>query len=485
MQNTSPEITANNSVRLLLDGHETFSVIKEVLSRAQRCINLEYFLISDDTTGRRIRDILCERSRVGVKVRVIIDAAGSWRLGRNFIDSLRDAGVQVQKFMPLTLRNIGVMIHRDHRKIITADKTTEYFYYTYTAPSTGLYALSVEGSRENMEIMEHGALNWSAFTSNQLSDLFMSEGDTLNLRVSGESGIFNLKMTKTASVEDITFSAPKAEATATHDSLEIEVNAVVPLDASFTLVVQYGLNTDEEAATEKNVGTYNATDPRVTASVSIDDLLPGTDYYYRVILKDDAGNEYYGDWTKQTSKDISATPLKADDDPVTKEVTDTTTDANEIFTSFTAKEDGYYVLTVSGPDCDVSTYQEGDTSWNHVEYNGSYTIKRYFKAGETITLRVQPSEAGTYSVAAEDASVSVQKSGSNLEVTFYPTITGLSYCAVYSEAGQMLACDMKQVEAKDSVIFTLPASNAALVKVFVVDSETSQPIMNAKSEPVD
>ena len=124
MQNTSPEITANNNVRLLLDGHETFSVIKEVLSRAQRCINLEYFLISDDATGRRIRDILCERSRAGVTVRVIIDAAGSWRLGRKFIGELVSAGVQVQKFMPLTWRNLGVMIHRDHRKIITVDGTT-------------------------------------------------------------------------------------------------------------------------------------------------------------------------------------------------------------------------------------------------------------------------------------------------------------------------------------------------------------------------
>ena len=124
MQNTSPEITANNHVRLLLDGHETFSAIKEVLRRAQRCINLEYFLVSDDTTGRKIRDILAERSRAGVNVRVIIDAAGSWRLGRKFIDSLHAAGVQVQKFMPLTWRNLGAIIHRDHRKIITADGTT-------------------------------------------------------------------------------------------------------------------------------------------------------------------------------------------------------------------------------------------------------------------------------------------------------------------------------------------------------------------------
>ena len=125
MQNTSQEITANNNVRLLLDGRETFSAIKEALKHAQTSINLEYFLISDDNTGNAIRNILAERSRAGVRVRVIFDAAGSWRLGRRFVDELRDSGAEIRRFMPLTLRNIFAgIIHRDHRKLITIDGKT-------------------------------------------------------------------------------------------------------------------------------------------------------------------------------------------------------------------------------------------------------------------------------------------------------------------------------------------------------------------------
>ena len=125
MQNTSQEITDNNNVRLLLDGHETFSAIKEALRNAQRFINLEYFLISDDNTGNSIRNILAERSRAGVRVRVIFDAAGSWALGRKFVDELRNAGAEIRRFMPLTLRNIFAgIIHRDHRKLITIDGKT-------------------------------------------------------------------------------------------------------------------------------------------------------------------------------------------------------------------------------------------------------------------------------------------------------------------------------------------------------------------------
>lgn len=123
--NISPELTSNNTVRLLLDGNETYSTIKEVLSSATRNINLEYFLICNDKTGNSIKDILTERARSGVNVRVIYDAVGSWRLGRKFTAELREAGVQVHSFMPLTWRNIGKgIIHRDHRKIITVDGKT-------------------------------------------------------------------------------------------------------------------------------------------------------------------------------------------------------------------------------------------------------------------------------------------------------------------------------------------------------------------------
>ena len=115
-------ISLNNNVKLLLNGQETFSAIKDALSRAKHRINLEYFIIEDDELGRSIKDILIERSRAGVKVRVIFDALGSWRLGRKFISELRNSGVKVHVFMPLTLFNLRISLtHRDHRKIVTVD----------------------------------------------------------------------------------------------------------------------------------------------------------------------------------------------------------------------------------------------------------------------------------------------------------------------------------------------------------------------------
>ena len=121
------KITNNNNVKLLLNGDETFAAIKEALSHPRHRINLEYFIFSDDEIGRSIKEILSERSKAGVKVRVIFDAIGSWKLGRNFISELRNSGVNVHVFMPLKLFNLRMSLtHRDHRKIITVDGHTGF-----------------------------------------------------------------------------------------------------------------------------------------------------------------------------------------------------------------------------------------------------------------------------------------------------------------------------------------------------------------------
>ncbi|MBQ7193740.1 MAG: cardiolipin synthase [Synergistaceae bacterium] len=111
--------TFENNAKLLLNGRETLSAMKDALTRAGNFINLEYFSFHDDETGRVIANILSERAREGVKVRMITDAAGSWRLSRKFIRGLRESGIEFRRFSPFTF-------HRDHRKIITVDGSTGF-----------------------------------------------------------------------------------------------------------------------------------------------------------------------------------------------------------------------------------------------------------------------------------------------------------------------------------------------------------------------
>ena len=69
-----------NSVSLLHNGSNAFTALIAALQHAVRSIHMEYYIIRDDRIGRTIAEILIRKARVGLEVRVIYDAVGSWRL---------------------------------------------------------------------------------------------------------------------------------------------------------------------------------------------------------------------------------------------------------------------------------------------------------------------------------------------------------------------------------------------------------------------
>jgi cardiolipin synthase len=121
-RNSSSDICERCGVSLLLNGEETFRRIESELSKAERYINIEYFIFKDDRLGRKIADILMERSKAGVCVRMAVDGVGSWRLGRNLKNKLLTAGVDVRTFMPVSFPIFHSRLNfRNHRKIIVID----------------------------------------------------------------------------------------------------------------------------------------------------------------------------------------------------------------------------------------------------------------------------------------------------------------------------------------------------------------------------
>jgi cardiolipin synthase len=114
--------TTRNDVEILLNGEQTFRAIEKALYNATDYIHMEYFSIASDELGTKIKDLLIERARFGVKVRVLYDAVGSWNIGRDFLQELRGAGVEIHPFMPTTfVRFRSSVNHRDHRKIVVVD----------------------------------------------------------------------------------------------------------------------------------------------------------------------------------------------------------------------------------------------------------------------------------------------------------------------------------------------------------------------------
>jgi len=111
---------SGNQVQLLVNGEQKFPELFEALEAARHHIHLEYYILSDDDVGRRLTNILVEKARQGVEVRVIADGVGAGQIG-SIPKRLREAGGQYYPFMPVRFTSFASANYRNHRKIAVVD----------------------------------------------------------------------------------------------------------------------------------------------------------------------------------------------------------------------------------------------------------------------------------------------------------------------------------------------------------------------------
>jgi cardiolipin synthase len=118
------EPVGGNSVRFLLTGEDDFAELERRILGARHSIHIATFILSRDATGRRIVELLAQRAREGIKVRLLLDALGCLFTSRGFVDPIREAGGEVGRFMPvLPFTSRGSANLRSHRKIAIFDGT--------------------------------------------------------------------------------------------------------------------------------------------------------------------------------------------------------------------------------------------------------------------------------------------------------------------------------------------------------------------------
>ncbi len=121
--------STDNKVDLFLNGEEKIKKLKEDLLKAKESINLEYYIFGDDIVGKEIMQILCDKARSGVKVRLIYDSVGCLGTPRRFFRKLKKAGGEVAEFFPpfMGIRLINFKVnYRNHRKIVIIDGKIGY-----------------------------------------------------------------------------------------------------------------------------------------------------------------------------------------------------------------------------------------------------------------------------------------------------------------------------------------------------------------------
>ena len=103
-------------------GDDFFAELLPELKKAQRFIFLEYFIIAEGIMWNSVLDILKDKVKEGLDVRLIYDDAGCiTTLPPRYFETLRRYGIKAKLFNPIEPHLALQMNNRDHRKIVVID----------------------------------------------------------------------------------------------------------------------------------------------------------------------------------------------------------------------------------------------------------------------------------------------------------------------------------------------------------------------------
>ncbi|MFP4556465.1 MAG: cardiolipin synthase [Bacteroidales bacterium] len=127
LNNSKALLTLYNKVKIYQTGKRTFNAILSALKSATQSIHLEFYIVNNDEIGNTIKEILVDKAKQGVEVRLIFDDVGSWNLPKKYIKEITDAGGEVYPFQPVKFPLFTSKInYRNHRKIIVVDGKVAY-----------------------------------------------------------------------------------------------------------------------------------------------------------------------------------------------------------------------------------------------------------------------------------------------------------------------------------------------------------------------
>ena len=115
-------LSKNNKVRIYTNGEDKFLHLFHDITNAKETINVEYYSFMNDDLGNTFLDLLTNKAKQGVKVRLIYDPWGSPGAHLSWFQPLIDQGGEVIAF--ITAQNMITkyrMNYHLHRKIVVID----------------------------------------------------------------------------------------------------------------------------------------------------------------------------------------------------------------------------------------------------------------------------------------------------------------------------------------------------------------------------
>lgn len=123
---TGTKLTCGNHAELCLNGDGTYDRLFADLSAARSTITLQMYYCQPGKVADRFAEVMRDRARAGVRVLFLLDAFGSAKLTKEYLQSLRDAGVEVAKFRPVNWYQLEKAYARSHIRVVVIDGCIGY-----------------------------------------------------------------------------------------------------------------------------------------------------------------------------------------------------------------------------------------------------------------------------------------------------------------------------------------------------------------------
>ncbi len=116
------DLVGGNAIEMLSNGDEAMPAMISAIEQAQSSISLISYIFESQGIGGRIIDALCDATKRGVQVCVIVDAAGARYSKPSIIRVLKKRGINVKRFTPAGwMTRIQTANLRNHRKLLIID----------------------------------------------------------------------------------------------------------------------------------------------------------------------------------------------------------------------------------------------------------------------------------------------------------------------------------------------------------------------------
>ena len=110
-----------NQVEVFTNGAQFYPAMRDAIRAATESVNLEAYIFRPGEIAETMIDVMTERARAGVEVRLVIDAIGSADLGGAPLRRLREAGCHVQFYQRMTWYRLHRLNNRTHRELLIVD----------------------------------------------------------------------------------------------------------------------------------------------------------------------------------------------------------------------------------------------------------------------------------------------------------------------------------------------------------------------------